>query len=135
MAAWEADGYYAGSSYVVFGTDAGFAASLNLAALDGSDGFRLDSAASYDNSGSSVSAAGDVDGDDIDDLIVRAPGNVTFGGTNAGASYVVFGSTQLGGDNDAPVAADDRLVVGALDQVDLAAENGAGADRDPDSMT
>ena len=31
-----------GASYVVFGTDAGFAASLDLAALDGSDGFRLD---------------------------------------------------------------------------------------------
>ena len=35
----------AGASYVVFGTDAGFAASLDLAALDGSDGFRLDGAA------------------------------------------------------------------------------------------
>ena len=32
----------AGASYVVFGTDTGFAASLDLAALDGTDGFRLD---------------------------------------------------------------------------------------------
>ena len=43
-----AGGYDAGASYVVFGTDAGFAASLDLAALDGSDGFRLDGAAADD---------------------------------------------------------------------------------------
>ena len=42
-----------GDSYVVFGSDAGFAASLDLAALDGSDGFRLDGA------GWSVAGAGD----------------------------------------------------------------------------
>ena len=34
--------YDAGESYVVFGSAAGFAASLDLAALDGSNGFRLD---------------------------------------------------------------------------------------------
>jgi FG-GAP repeat protein len=32
----------AGESYVVFGTAAGFAASLDLSALDGSNGFRLE---------------------------------------------------------------------------------------------
>ena len=32
----------AGESYVVFGTAAGFGASLDLAALDGTNGFRLD---------------------------------------------------------------------------------------------
>ena len=48
-------GNSAGHSYVVFGTDAGFAASLDLAALDGSDGFRLDGLRPYDDSGFSVS--------------------------------------------------------------------------------
>ena len=77
-----------GASYVVFGTDAGFAASLDLAALDGSDGFRLDGAAAYDRSGSSVSAAGDVNGDGIDDLIVGRRWRQRW----AGASFVVFGT-------------------------------------------
>ena len=46
----------AGESYVVFGTDAGFAASLDLAALDGSNGFRLDGIDADDDSGCSVAA-------------------------------------------------------------------------------
>ena len=51
---------FAGSSYIVFGTDAGFAATLDLASLNGSTGFRLDGVASGENSGFSVSAAGDL---------------------------------------------------------------------------
>ena len=45
-------------SYVVFGTAAGFAASLDLAALDGTNGFRLDGIDEDDFSGSSVAGAG-----------------------------------------------------------------------------
>ena len=51
---------------------------------------------------------------------------------NSGESYVVFGSTQLGGPNDAPVAADDVLVAATFDRIDLALDHGAGTDRDPD---
>ena len=63
----------AGESYVVFGSAAGFAASLDLAALDGTNGFRLDGIDDYDHSGCSVAGAGDVNGDGIDDLIIGAP--------------------------------------------------------------
>ena len=46
--------------------------SINLSSLNGSNGFRLDGVAAGDDSGRSVSNAGDVNGDGFDDLIVGA---------------------------------------------------------------
>ncbi len=80
----------AGESYVVFGRNTGFDAALNLSALDGSNGFRLNGIDTYDSSGGSVSGAGDINGDGIDDLIIGA----SEGDPNrrdSGESYVVFG--------------------------------------------
>ena len=76
-----------GQGYVVFGSPGGFPASLELADLNGSNGFALNGINQYDGSGNSVSGAGDINGDGIDDLIVGAPG-----ADLAGQSYVVFGS-------------------------------------------
>ena len=118
-------------SYVVFGSPAGFEASIDLPSLDPADGFQLDGTFP-DRSGFSVAGAGDVNGDGIDDLIIGAPNAHVDGQPHAGASHVVFGSLQLGGANDGPVAADDRLDVRPLDEVDLAADHCAGADHDPD---
>jgi len=81
----------AGSAYIVFGTNAGFGATFDLASLDGADGFVLNGEASYDQVGFSVSNAGDVNGDGVDDIIVGAPG--APGVADGGEAYVVFGST------------------------------------------
>ena len=95
VGAYEADpnGYNSGSSYVVFGKASGFSATLDLSNLDGSNGFRLDGETQEDRSGWSVSAAGDVNGDGFDDVIISAPGaypNRTYSGSN----YVVFGKAS-----------------------------------------
>ena len=66
------NGFDSGASYVVFGKASGFAANLNLSTLDGSNGFKLSGVAAVDGSGGSVSAAGDVNGDGFDDLIIGA---------------------------------------------------------------
>jgi FG-GAP repeat protein len=85
------NGTSSGASYVVFGSSGGFLANLNLSALDGTNGFRISGVAADDLSGRSVSAAGDIDGDGIDDLIIGAF-LADPNGSSSGASYVVFGS-------------------------------------------
>jgi glycosylphosphatidylinositol phospholipase D len=91
-----------GKSYVLFGTDAGVTAEFNLEALesgDGSLGFVIVGIADQDRSGSGVSAAGDVNGDGIDDLVIGARGADPGGREDAGQAYVVFGrDTALDGD-------------------------------------
>lgn len=83
-----------GKAYVVFGTDQGFASSLNLSTLDGSNGFEMDGELPGNYAGSwlgqRVSNAGDINGDGFDDVILAA----RFTADNAGAAYVVFGSDQ-----------------------------------------
>ena len=66
---------------------------IQLSALNGSNGFRLDGAAADDYSGNSVSSAGDVNGDRFDDLIIGA-NFADPNGSNSGSSYVVFGKTS-----------------------------------------
>jgi hypothetical protein len=79
-----------GAAYVVFGSAGGFGASLELAALDGSNGFQISGEAHYDYAGRSVSGAGDMNGDGFSDLLVGAY-QADAGGTGSGASYVVYG--------------------------------------------
>ncbi|MFN0192767.1 MAG: hypothetical protein ACKVP5_12480 [Aestuariivirga sp.] len=79
----------AGESYVVFGTNAGFAAAIDLGSLDGANGFRLDGVDGGDGSGRSVGSAGDVNGDGFADLIIGA----RYANGSRGESYVVFGNS------------------------------------------
>ncbi|MCA9312687.1 MAG: FG-GAP repeat protein, partial [Phycisphaerales bacterium] len=84
-------GYGSGESYVVFGgPGVGSTGVIELSALDGSNGFVLKGVDGGDISGASVSGAGDVNGDGVDDLIIGAQ-NADPTGSNAGESYVVFG--------------------------------------------
>ncbi|MDO8334142.1 MAG: FG-GAP-like repeat-containing protein, partial [Nitrosomonas sp.] len=91
----EADpnGNSSGSSYVVFGKASGFSANFNLSTLNGSNGFRLNGEREGDHSGSSVSSAGDVNGDGFDDVIVGAS-SADPNGENSGSNYVVFGKAS-----------------------------------------
>ncbi len=76
----------AGAAYVLFGKAGGFK-NITTADFNGVNGFKLTGAAIGDLAGISVSAAGDINGDGYDDMMVGATGV----GGNVGASYVVFG--------------------------------------------
>nr|MBA3756108.1 FG-GAP repeat protein [Nitrosomonas sp.] len=82
------------ASYIVFGKAGGFSAQMSASSLDGNNGFRLIGGAAYDRLGSSVSSAGDINGDGFDDVLVGAPG-ADPNGNNSGSIYVVFG--KIGG--------------------------------------
>jgi hypothetical protein len=87
------NGNRSGRSYVVFGSDAGLANPFDLSTLNGSNGFVLNGEGAFDRSGRSVSAAGDINGDGVDDLIIGADG-ANPNGNYSGRSYVVFGSAS-----------------------------------------
>jgi hypothetical protein len=91
------DQLYAGKSYVVFGgPEAGGDGNVRLSSLDGTNGLVLNGIVFDDHSGISVSAAGDVNADGSDDVIVGAAEADPIGVSNAGESYVVFGSAGVG---------------------------------------
>ncbi len=81
-----------GYAYVVFGRLGGFAANLELSALNGTDGFAIKGIGAKDGTGVSVSSAGDVNADGVDDVIIGArfadPNNLE----DAGSAFVVYGS-------------------------------------------
>ena len=87
---------YKGRSYAVFGgPEVGSSGDILLSSLNGINGFKLDGENNNDYSGFSVSAAGDINGDGIADLLIGAIGY--FNGSNTGRSYVMFGGSGVGG--------------------------------------
>ncbi len=90
----EHGGFNQGESYVIFGSRSGFSQTLRLAddVPDGTNGFRIDGINDSDWAGLSVSAAGDLNNDGIDDIIIGAP-QAEFQGKDQGESYVIFGKT------------------------------------------
>jgi len=88
-----AGGALRGRSYLVYGQPGGspLAGVLNLADLGvRMSGASLDGIMNSDQSGRSVSGAGDVNGDGLDDLVIGAHA-ANAGGTNRGQSYLIYG--------------------------------------------
>ena len=87
----------AGESYVVFGKSTGYPAEIDIADLDGTNGFRLPGQNQENRTGTVVSAGGDINGDGLHDIVVD--GNTASDPENpnkerVGAVYVVFGQTE-----------------------------------------
>jgi hypothetical protein len=82
----------AGKVYVIFGQHgSGRETPINLANFSVGMGFVLSGLAAGDGLGWSVSGAGDLNGDRVDDLLVGAPFAGAGGKADAGQAYVIFG--------------------------------------------
>jgi len=88
-----------------------FPASIELSDLDGTDGFVLNSIEEGDGTGVSVSDAGDINGDGVDDVIIGAPDASPNNIILSGQSFVVFGGGAVG-------------VGGVIELADLDGSNG-----------
>lgn len=92
----DTNGFFSGESYVVFGGNAVVAAGVvELSSLDGSNGFVVRGIDAGDQCGESVSGAGDLNGDGVDDLIIGAS-SAGPSGASSGETYVIFGAVDLG---------------------------------------
>ncbi|MDX1972328.1 MAG: integrin alpha [Candidatus Sumerlaeia bacterium] len=91
---FEGIGENAGEAYVVFGT-ANPPASKNVRDLNGSDGFIIGAIESFDYLGVSVSSAGDINGDGLNDILVSAPRADSYSNTmiSAGETYIILGKS------------------------------------------
>ncbi|NER29538.1 MAG: hypothetical protein F6J89_18410 [Symploca sp. SIO1C4] len=113
----------AGESYVVFGRSSG--GILELEELTPNDGLLIKGIGVGDQSGYSVSGAGDVNGDGYDDVIIGAP----FADGNApdsGESYVVFGGNS-GSVDLSQLDTGEGFVVKGVNAADLLGYSVSGA--------
>lgn len=85
-----------GIAYIIFGKRTTVFSDIHLSAfVSGPAGFRVIGAAGGDNLAYSVSRAGDVNGDEIDDIIIGARNVMINGLSGAGAAYVIFGYSNV----------------------------------------
>ncbi len=103
-----------GKSFVVFGK--ADTTTVNLSnIISGTGGFVINGENAGDKSGYSVSSAGDVNGDGLDDLIIGAPSAGSANNANAGKSFVVFGKTDTKSVDLTNVSAGEGIIAHTID--------------------
>jgi hypothetical protein len=100
-------GSNAGAAYIILGSSLGTSSTIDLSTAD----YKLVGEDASDGAGLSVSSAGDVDGDGLDDVLIGAPGASFNGGSWAGAAYIILGSS-LGTSSTIDLSIADYKLVG-----------------------
>jgi len=112
------------TSYVIFGSSNSFGSSFDLSDVGSVNGFAL-VGTSFERAGRSVSGAGDINNDGVDDIVVGAYLANANGQSAVGKSYVIFGRATPSPNDDvlSVTTSDDFLAVLAGD--DIVAGSGA----------
>ena len=100
----------AGEVYVVFGKKSGYQSTWDLDSLTDSEGFVVQGIDPNDNAGHAINAAGDVNKDGYDDIIIGAPGAAN----KKGETYVLFGGDFTGDSTISGASGSDDLTVSAM---------------------
>ncbi|MFC7498786.1 beta strand repeat-containing protein [Enterovirga sp. GCM10030262] len=114
-------GNSAGEAYVIYGSST-LPSAIDLTALTLSQGFVIRGDAEGDSAGRSVSSAGDVNGDGLDDILIGAPYGDN-GGNGAGEAYLLFGRSTGFGNIDLTFAfftTDNGIVIRGAESFDQA---------------
>lgn len=85
------DGTLKGETYLLFGKSSTNFTDIDIRNLTLTQGIKITGAAQNDYSGKSVSAAGDINNDGYEDVIVGAFGATSLERYEAGDSYIIFG--------------------------------------------
>lgn len=79
-----------GEVYIVYGTNSSFGPSISVVDLNGENGFTIKGGDQNDVLGRALAGLGDINGDEIDDLLIGS--NAFFPGEpNLGKAYVLYG--------------------------------------------
>ena len=124
---------YSGSVAVVFGQEPTFADTVQVSALDGSDGFQIEGTLYYGNLGYSISS-GDINGDGYDDIIIGAPGE-DRDYNYQGEVMVIFGSSSFASViNDVSLDGTNGFFLQGLSSSAYIGQSASSADLDGDGM-
>ena len=119
----------AGAAYVVLGSSLGSSlgasSTIDLSLAD----YKFVGESAEDNAGLSVSSAGDVDGDGLDDVLVGAPAK----NSNQGVAYLILGAS-LGTSRTIDLSAADYKLVGDAEGDDAGRSVASAGDVDGDGL-